>query len=858
MKSAALTPSPVMPLLSDLIGESTMNSQIETITISIDNQPLRVKAGTTILSAARQSDIYIPTLCDHKELTPFGGCRMCIVEVDGMRGFPTACTTPVIEGMIIRTNTVQVQSIRSEILQLILSEHPSSCLICDEQDECKEFSGTIRKAGVTTGCRYCPNDGQCELAEVVKTVGVKEINYPIGYRYLPIEKEDPFYDRDYNLCILCGRCVRMCQEIRAANTLTFKQRGRQTIIGPAFSRTHIEAGCEFCGACISVCPTGALSEKTRKWLGKAESEQTTTCALCGVGCQILLQIKDNEVITVLPKEDPLINNGQLCVKGRFCIPELVNDYRRLKKSYQVHNELKAEISLEHAIEVAAENLSACPPDQFGMIVSQNCTNEDLYVAQKFTRTVMGSNNIDTMARVYYGENFKNYLHLATKSSSLEYLRQADAILCIGLDTRLGRSVVGVELRRAYKRGAKIISINSRPHNLPIIADKWLKPEIGREFDLIQSLAHMTENGNIPKMKPPSDEIASAAETLINAPTTVILIGSDIFRYPNSAEIFKAVDELANNIHAGIMLLPVQNNFFGTLAMGTYPELLPGGLSLASAENRDRLGKIWNTKIPDISDSWNASFLSNGKAMKILYFIGDIPMKNRPTADFVISQNIYPPKTTQIADLIIPAAAFTEIDGTFINGEGRLQSVRKGVEPPVNALPDWKILSHIAQKMGKEGFDYSTAEDIQKEISHSLSEFGNLNDERRDIIPLGSISEFMTNPQNNHGKVSANREYPFLLQTTAIEHTYRGFPLSTYVDGLKNLLAENLLEIGPDDARKLGLISGDEVIVTSADFEMIWPARVIDEQSPGILHVTLPQGEISGYNPYPVRIRKKNV
>ncbi|PKK81986.1 MAG: hypothetical protein CVT49_16015 [candidate division Zixibacteria bacterium HGW-Zixibacteria-1] len=834
------------------------------ITINIDNQPLQVKAGTTILKAAQQSNIYIPTLCDHKALTPFGGCRMCIVEVEGIRGFPTACTTPVTEGMIVRTSTVQLQSIRSEILQLILSEHPCSCLICDEQDECKEFSGTIRKAGVTTGCRYCPNDGQCELAEVVKIIGVKEINYPISYRYLPIEKADPFYDRDYNLCILCGRCVRMCQEIRAANTLTFKQRGRRTIIGPAFNRTHIEAGCEFCGACISVCPTGALSEKTRKWLGKEDRERTTTCALCGVGCQILLQIKDNEVISVLPNEDPLINNGQLCVKGRFCIPELVNNHRRLKKPYQIHKDLKAEISLEQAIEVAAGNLSACPSGKFGMIVSQNCTNEDLYVAQKFARTVMASNNIDTMARVYYGENFRNYLHLAINSSSLENFRQAAAILCIGLDTRLGRSVVGVELRRANKRGAKIITINSRPHNLPVIADKWLKPEIGHEFNLIQSMLHLTKNDNISKVKPPEDpcgffdEVASAAKMLMEAQAAVILIGSDIFRYQSSVEILKIVGELAQNINAGIMLLPVQNNFYGTLTMGTYPELLPGGLSAASSENRDRLGEIWNAKIPDISDSWNASILSNGRALKILYFIGEIPFKSHTKADFTIFQNIYPPESTRMADLIIPSAAFTEIDGTFINGEGRLQSVKKGVNPPENVLPDWKILSLIAKKMGKNGFEYTSVEEIQKEISFSVSEFGEVNDERRNIIRLGSISEFMANQQNARCKTRADMEYPFLLQTSAIEHTYRGFPLSAYVGGLRDLLMENFLEIGPDDAKELGLISGNEVIVTSAEFEKTWPARVVDEQSPGILHVTLPQGEISGYNPYPVRIRKKNV
>jgi formate dehydrogenase alpha subunit len=308
-----------------------MSKRSETVNINIDNSPLKVRKGLTILEAAKQNGIYIPTLCAHDELTPFGGCRMCIVEVEGMRGLPTACTTPVEEGMIIRTQTAQVQAERKEILQLILSEHTSSCLICEEKEECKEFMGTIRKAGVTSGCRYCPNDGACELQDVVERIGIKEIGYPVYYRGLRVEKEDPFYDRDYNLCILCGRCIRMCQEIRTANTLAFKQRGRYTVIGPAYERTHLEAGCEFCGACVSVCPTGALSEKVSKWEGKPDREQTTTCPFCGVGCQIRLQVRGDEVLGSLPEQDTLINNGQLCVKGRFCVAEVVNNHRRLKR-----------------------------------------------------------------------------------------------------------------------------------------------------------------------------------------------------------------------------------------------------------------------------------------------------------------------------------------------------------------------------------------------------------------------------------------------------------------------------------------------------------------------------------------------
>ena len=169
---------------------------------------------------------------------------MCLVEVEGARSFLTACTTPVEDEMIVRTHTDQIQKERKEILELILSEHTSSCLICEEREECKESMNTIRKVGVTTGCRMCPNEDSCELEEVVKKFDLQELNHPVYYRNLPVEKNDPFYDRDYNLCILCGRCVRICQEVRNANVLAFSQRGRDTVIGPAFNRTHIEAGCE--------------------------------------------------------------------------------------------------------------------------------------------------------------------------------------------------------------------------------------------------------------------------------------------------------------------------------------------------------------------------------------------------------------------------------------------------------------------------------------------------------------------------------------------------------------------------------------------------------------------------------------
>ncbi len=835
------------------------------ITINIENRILEVPKGLTILQAAERNNIYIPSLCAHKDLTPFGGCRMCIVEVEGMRGFPTACTTPVEEGMIIRTQTAQVQAERMEILQLILSEHTSSCLICDEKDECKQFMGTIRKAGVITGCRYCPNDKQCELQDVVEKMEIKEINYPIYYRNLRVEKEDPFYDRDYNLCILCGRCIRMCQEIRTANTLAFKQRGRSTVIGPAYARTHLEAGCEFCGACVSVCPTGALSEKARKWDGKEERETVTTCSLCSVGCQIRLLVKGGRVIGSLPAEDLLVNNGQLCVKGRFCVAELVGNYQRLRKPYKTLNNTKVEISWDEAIQLAAEKLSACSPEDFGMLISPNCSNEDLYVAQKFTRAALGSNHIDTTARAFYGSGFNAFLNLAKKSVPLSNIQKASVILCVGLDNRFGRSVVGVELRKAVKKGAKIITIHPREHNLSIIADKWLQLAPGTESDLLSSLVRLTGKNkagtSIPKSRGKneklSDDLHTVAKILKEASDPVILIGSEFLQCDESPQILEAIEILAQNIGAGVLPLPAQNNLFGSILMGSYPELLPGGLSSANKVRIDVLKKKWGTDLPYFSAGWNAQTLPSGKKLKVLYLIGEVPTDLRSLSDFVIFQNIYPPDPWHDADLVLPSAAFSEAEGTSINGERRIQKIRKAVDPPGEALPDWEILCRIARKMGKSGFDFSGASEIHTEVSGLVKGFGAFDNPERKAVPMTCEGELTISPTGAARTKKSDENFPFLLTTSVLEHTYRGFPLSWWVEGAKKIFADGMVEINPQDAQKVGISPGDEIVVTSEHFEKSWPVRIKTDQPEGALHVTLHPGEAIRPNPHPVRIRKKD-
>lgn len=843
-----------------------MYKQNKKVNINIDDKRLEVESGLTILQAAEQNNIYLPTLCAHKDLSPFGGCRMCIVEVKGIRGFPTACTTTVEEGMAIKTHTAQLQTERRKILQLILSEHTSSCLICEEKEECRAYLGTIRKAGVTTGCRYCPDDGQCELQEVTERLEIKEINYPIYYRHLRVEKEDPFYDRDYNLCILCGRCIRVCQEIRIANTLAFKQRGHNTIVGPAFGRTHLDSGCEFCGACVSVCPTGALSEKARKWEGKAEREEITTCSFCGVGCQIRLLIKGDRIIGSLPAEDPLVNNGQLCVKGRFCITELVNNYQRFKKPYKTYNGANVKISWEEAVELAAEKLSECSPEDFGMLVSPNCCNEDLYIAQKFARIAVGSHNIDTTARVFYGSGFNSYLNLMRSCVPLSDVQKASVVLCVGLDSRFGRSVVGVELGKAINNRAKVITIHPRDHNLNMIAEKWMQPLPGTEVNLLNSLVKLTENKKTgtsqlgPERKTESlgDELSIIAKMLKGASAPVILVGSEFLQYDESMQILEAVGKLARNVGAGVLPLPAQNNLFGSILMGVYPELLPGGFSSANEKRVNDLRKKWGADVPNFSSEWNAGTLSSGKKMRVLYLIGEIPPNGTLSSDFLIFQNIYPPDNSYGADLVIPSAAFTEEDGTFINGEGRIQRVRKAVNPPGEALPDWEILCRIAQKMGISGFDFSSAGEIHKEISSLVKGFANLDNTERKPTPLTCEGELIIPQSASSGTKKADKKFPFLLNTSSVEHTYRGFPLAAWVEGLRKLFVEGIIDINPEDARKARISQGDDVIVTSASFKKIWSARILSEQPKGTLHVTLRQGESVGLNPHMVRIRKKNV
>lgn len=372
---------------------------MEKIKLTIDDQEVEVEAGKTVLEAARAAGISIPTLCYHPAISPWGGCRLCIVEIAGMRTYPPACTTPAAPGMIVRTNTPKLQELRQTILELILTEHPHVCLFCERQLECKRYHICLQKSEVTTGCTFCAKNKRCELQKVVEQVGLKEMRLPFTYKNLPVDRSSPFFDRDPNLCILCGRCVRVCEEVRGASAISFVYRGSQALIGTAFDRPLQDSGCQFCGACVDICPTGALIERMGRWQGLPDREVATICPYCGVGCQLKLEVKGERVLRVSPDPEGPVNHGQACVKGRFGIAQFIHHPDRLSWPLVWQDGERVETPWDEALDLVASRLSQYKGDEVVVIASAKATNEDNYLAQKLARAVLKTNHIDHCARL---------------------------------------------------------------------------------------------------------------------------------------------------------------------------------------------------------------------------------------------------------------------------------------------------------------------------------------------------------------------------------------------------------------------------------------------------------------------------
>ncbi len=755
-----------------------MNTAKETemITLNINDTQVSAKRGSTVLEAAQAVDIYIPTLCHHPSLKPFGGCRMCVVEIEKMRGFPTACTTPVADNMVIKTDTPHLQELRRNILELILTEHPHSCLVCERKEQCRPYHICIQKVAITTGCGMCSKNRRCELQRAVEYVGLKEVSLPYTYRELSVLRDSPFFDRDYNLCILCGRCVRVCQEVRGAGAITFTYRGPKALVGTAFNYTLQEAGCQFCGACVDVCPTAALVERAVKWEGLPDNTVTSTCPYCSVGCQLSLEGKDDRIISSVPLLEGIPNRGQACVKGRFGIVEFVHHPQRLTTPLIRRDGRFVEIDWDEALGLISERLQKYRgEDQFALISSAKNTNEENYLAQKFSRTVMGTNNIDHCARLCHTPTIAGLsqaLGSAAMTNPIIDIGDAACIFVIGSNTTSTHPVIALEIKRAVNKGAKLIVANPRDIKLCQWADVWLQHLPGSDVALLmgimqvimtEGLADLTfiaercENFHafreslkdvdlnfVEKVtRVTKAKIEEAARLFATQKPATIMYASGITQHVHGTDNVFSIANLAmltGNIgkpSSGINPLGGQNNLQGACDMGVLPDFYTDFQKIEDPDIRKKFEKAWGIKLNPAPGLTLPEIMEGAYkgSIKVIYLIGENPVLSEANThyveealkklEFLIVQDIFLSETAQLAHVVLPVSSFAEKEGTFTNTERRLQRIQKAIEPLGNSKPDWWIISEIARRMNAPGFDFYHPLEIMQEIITLTPSYGGI-------------------------------------------------------------------------------------------------------------------------------------
>jgi len=466
-------------------------------TLTINGQEVAFEAGQTVLQAAEAAGIDIPNLCAYPTIKPFGRCRLCIVAIDGVRGYPSACTTPCAPGMKVVTETEDLNALRREALALVLTEHPTGCLMCGHQDDCIDHHGChARRSGAVTGCRFCPSDQQCELQDMVERLGVDTIDYPVKYKGLPIDRRDPFFDRDYNLCILCARCVRVCDERRGAQTISLLYRGPSAIVGTAYDRTLYDSGCQFCGECVDVCPTASLSERVNKWVGVPEKKTATTCGFCALGCEVELRSLDNQIIGARPLGDPL------CSVGRFAPVETAVSEGRLLEPHVRHRGRLVPVEWDEALDAAAAGLKGA--GEAAVFASGDLLDQDLDAIAALGQTL----GVLPASDAVWQE----------ASGGVAEVRAAKRILLIGAQLRYRQTPILLAARTAAEQGARVVVVDAWPNDVARWATKVIRPRPGEEADAVaDAAAALSGRGKAVIVWDPNliagDELASTAALL---------------------------------------------------------------------------------------------------------------------------------------------------------------------------------------------------------------------------------------------------------------------------------------------------------------------------------------------------------
>ena len=749
------------------------------ISLTIDGVAVRTTPGNNVLQAALDADMYVPYLCYYPGMKAFGACRMCVVEIEGgPPGTPASCTTPVAEGMVVNTNTSKLVAARRGIMEMLLSEHPHGCLTCHRIDLCGPADICLRHVSVNDRCVTCPKNERCELKDTVRYLEM-DMDTPLTYnnRHLPLQVEDPYWEMDMNLCIVCARCVRACDEIRGDYAITLLQRSGRSLIGTSHGTSLLESGCEFCGSCIDVCPTGALVERDYKW-AKAVSTVTTTCPNCPVGCQMTLEIdKRDKLIRAIPDRHAAANRGQACYKGKFGL-DFVNSRERLKRPLIRRNGSLEGASWPEALDLVAERLGGYKGDRFALVASPRGTNEDNYLAQKFARAVMGTNNVDTSSnlRPELVRPLRDLLGHPAATNSIWELEESAGFLVVLSNMTEEQNVVAVPIKKAVNNGAKLIVIDQRETELTRYAEVWLRPMPGSEVALIGGMLRVIVDESLDDHDFLADncedvnELKNAlwrfdlikVESLTGVSQAQIRAAGRLFASTKPAAVLYGLETLPPEIRdgcvtalvnlalvtgnvgkpsSGLYPLLAGANDQGSSDAGCSPDMLPGHTPVLDEGARTRFRKAWNADIPSeagIGIRGLTAAIKDG-SIKALQVIGDSPnfsngelgdfLEAAESLEFLVVQDTFASALTNLADVVLPTATFAEKEGTYTNLERRVQLLRPALGQKAEEQPDWRILCQLATRMGGQGFGYERVEEVFDEINDLVHVYGGISYDR---------------------------------------------------------------------------------------------------------------------------------
>ena len=875
------------------------------INLNIDGIDVSVPEGTSIMRAASEAGVSVPKLCATDSLDPFGSCRLCLVEVEGKRGYPASCTTPVEQNLKVHTQTPKLADIRKGVMELYISDHPLDCLTC-------------------------ATNGDCELQDMAGAVGLRDVRYGYdGENHLESEKDEsnPYFTFDPSKCIVCSRCVRACEEVQGTYALTIDGRGFESKVS-AGNKDFMDSECVSCGACVQACPTATLVEKSIIDHGQPERSVKTTCAYCGVGCSFNAEMQGEEVVRMTPNKDGGANHGHSCVKGRFAWGYTTHKDRittpMIRKSIK---DPWKKVSWEEAINYAASEIKRIQKkygfDSVGAISSSRCTNEEVYLMQKLVRAAYGNNNIDTCARVCHsptGYGLKATIGESSGTQNFDSVMKADVIMIIGANPTDGHPVFASQMKRRLREGAKLIIIDPREIDLVknsphVKADFHLKLKPGTNVATINSLAHVvvkeglldeefiknrceseafnywkdfiSKEENSPESLEsetgiPADLVRQAARLFAQKGNSAIYYGLGVTEHSQGSTMVMGIANLTmatGNIGregVGINPLRGQNNVQGACDMGSFPHEFPGYRHVSDLATRNLFESAWNTELYDEPGLRIPNMLDgaiSGK-FKSVYCEGEDIAQSDPdtkhvthaleSMECVIVQDLFLNETAMYAHVFLPGSSFLEKNGTFTNAERRISRVRK-VMSPKNGYEDWEITQLLSNALGYP-MNYKHASEIMDEVAQltptfkgvsfdKIDELGSIqwpcNDEYPEGTPTMHVDEFV----RGKGKFfiteyiptteRVNNKFPLILTTGRILAHYN-VGAQTRRTNNTEWHTEDLIEIHPHDAEDRGINEQDWVGINSRAGDTVLRAKITDRVQPGVIYTTF-HHPVSGAN-----------